>query len=147
LAAIGGSSGGLLTAVMMTKHPTTFKAIVAQVPVLDLFRYDLLNGNAAVSFGFPEIARDREVMAATSPYQNLRAGDKYPTPLIMPTANDPAVLAAGPRRFTAKLAALGHPYYFYEAPDGGHGSWATPQQHAMHNAILYSFLYSQIMSQ
>ena len=38
----GGSNGGLLMGVMLTRYPELFGAVVCQVPLLDMRRYHLL---------------------------------------------------------------------------------------------------------
>ncbi len=46
LGAMGGSAGGLLIGVMLTKYPELFGALVCQNPLLDLRRYHLLLAGA-----------------------------------------------------------------------------------------------------
>ena len=36
---MGGSNGGLLVGVTFTQRPELFKAVVCQVPLLDMLRY------------------------------------------------------------------------------------------------------------
>ncbi|MDB5584515.1 MAG: hypothetical protein JWR80_9691 [Bradyrhizobium sp.] len=143
----GASSGGMLAGVMLTQHPEVFSAIISEVPVLDLFRYDLLMGGeiAATIFGSASDPRERRFMAKTSPFQNIRAGAHLPTPLIMTSATDINANPASGRRFAAKMAALGKPFYYYESPDGGHSMYATPEQHARYDAVFFTYLYRQLM--
>ena len=40
LAVRGGSNGGLLAGAMLTQRPDLFRAVVCEVPLLDMIRYD-----------------------------------------------------------------------------------------------------------
>src|SRR5467141_5201870 len=52
----GGSNGGLLMGVMLTQRPDLFKAVVCQVPLLDMRRYNKLLAGASWmdEFGNPD---------------------------------------------------------------------------------------------
>jgi prolyl oligopeptidase len=146
LGILGASSGGLLMGVMYNQRPDLFNAIVIQSPVLDLFRNDLLMGGAAVTiFGSAEEPRERAFMEATSPYQNLRARAEAPIPFIMTNTSDDNVHPAMARRFAAKMQALNLPFFYYEAPEGGHGLWSTPEQRAQYEALFYTYLMQRLM--
>ncbi|MGW0183586.1 prolyl oligopeptidase family serine peptidase, partial [Nocardia sp. NPDC003345] len=56
LGAVGGSNGGLLMGVMLTRYPELFGAIVCQVPLLDMRRYHLLLAGASwvAEYGDPD---------------------------------------------------------------------------------------------
>src|SRR5262249_29443772 len=43
----GGSNGGLLMGVAMTQHPELYKAVVIQVPLLDMLRYTHIGAGAS----------------------------------------------------------------------------------------------------
>ena len=43
----GGSNGGLLMGVMLTERPDLFKAVVCQVPLLDMRRFNRLLAGAS----------------------------------------------------------------------------------------------------
>ncbi|WP_329812767.1 prolyl oligopeptidase family serine peptidase, partial [Streptomyces sp. GSL17-113] len=46
----GGSNGGLLMGVMLTRHPELFGAVVAEVPLLDMLRFHrLLAGSSWIA--------------------------------------------------------------------------------------------------
>jgi len=47
LGAQGGSNGGLLMGIMLTKYPQLFGALVCQVPLLDMRRFHLLLAGAS----------------------------------------------------------------------------------------------------
>ncbi len=80
LGAQGGSNGGLLMGIMLTKYPELFGAIVCQVPLLDMKRYHLLLAGASwmAEYGDPDNADDWAFISEYSPYQNTSATAAYP---------------------------------------------------------------------
>ena len=56
LGARGGSNGGLLMGIMLTKYPEKFGALVCDVPLLDMKRYHLLLAGASwvAEYGDPD---------------------------------------------------------------------------------------------
>ena len=58
---MGGSNGGLLMGVMFTQRPELFNAIVCQVPLLDMLRYNQLLAGASWmdEYGDPDVPEER----------------------------------------------------------------------------------------
>jgi prolyl oligopeptidase len=83
-------------------------------------------------------------LASISPYNNLKADVHYPQPLIWTTTKDDRVGPQHARKFAAKLAAMKIPYLFYEVVEGGHGSGATPEEHAHTQALEYTYFWSKL---
>jgi len=83
----GGSNGGLLMGVMLTRCPELFGAIVCEVPLLDMFRYHLLLAGASwmAEYGNPDEPSDWAFLGRYSPYQNVGAG---PWPPVLFTTSD-----------------------------------------------------------
>ena len=80
----------------------------------------------------------------TSPFQNLQRRDGFPAPLIITAANDQNVFPAQARRYAAKLQHLGLPFYFHEAPEGGHAAAASRIDQARLDALIFSYLDLQL---
>ena len=76
----GGSNGGLLVGVALTQRPELFGAAVAQVPLLDMQRYNKLLAGASwmAEYGDPDIPEQWAYIAKYSPYQNVRKAERYP---------------------------------------------------------------------
>ena len=76
----GGSNGGLLMGVMLTRYPELFGAVVCQVPLLDMRRYHLLLAGASwmAEYGDPDDEADWAYLSQYSPYQNVRRGRAVP---------------------------------------------------------------------
>jgi prolyl oligopeptidase len=146
LGAMGGSNGGLLMGVMLTQRPDLFNAVVVQVPLLDMLRYDrLLAGASWVDeYGDPDNADERPFLERISPYQNLRRRDDMPVPFIVTSTKDDRVHPAHARKFAARMEELGMPYLYYENIDGGHSAAANLVEGAKRRALEYTYLFEQL---
>ncbi len=73
LGIIGGSQGGLLVGGAFVQRPDLFKAVVSEVPLLDMQRYNKLLAGASwmAEYGNPD-TDDWDYMKLWSPYQNLK---------------------------------------------------------------------------
>ncbi|RVW01410.1 prolyl oligopeptidase family serine peptidase [Rhodococcus xishaensis] len=146
LGALGGSNGGLLMGIMLTKYPELFGAIVCQVPLLDMKRYHLLLAGASwmAEYGDPDDPDDWAFISEYSPYQNTRATALYPPILIATSTRDDRVHPGHARKMTARLEDEGHTVYYYENIEGGHGGAADNAQAAFKSALTYTFLWDQL---
>ncbi|WP_410498232.1 prolyl oligopeptidase family serine peptidase [Chitinibacter sp. S2-10] len=130
LAIQGGSNGGLLVATCMVQRPELFGAVVCEVPILDMLRFDQLGAGASwiAEYGNPK--KDAEILGVYSPYQNLKCATEqhYPRVLLTTSAEDDRVHPAHARKMAARLQELGHDALFFESQSGGHAG-QTRQQH------------------
>ena len=80
LGIMGGSQGGLLVGGAFTMRPDLFKAVVCQVPLLDMKRFNKLLAGASwmAEYGNPDVPEDWEFIQTWSPYQLVRKDVKYP---------------------------------------------------------------------
>ncbi|MGD0475139.1 MAG: prolyl oligopeptidase family serine peptidase [Candidatus Velthaea sp.] len=143
----GGSNGGLLMGVELTQHPELWHAVDIQVPLLDMLRFEKIQAGASWvgEYGSVAIPRERAFLAAISPYNNIRAGVKYPEPLVWTTTKDDRVGPQHARKFAAKLAALHIPYLFFEYMEGGHSSGANVKERSFEAALEFTYLARQLM--
>jgi prolyl oligopeptidase len=143
----GGSNGGLLVGVEMTQHPDLWNAVDIEVPLLDMLRFEKIQAGASWvgEYGSVSIPAERTFLASISPYNNLKPGVKYPEPLIWTTTKDDRVGPQHARKFAAKMATLGDPYYFYEVIEGGHGAGANIQEGAFTRALVMTYFTSKLM--
>jgi prolyl oligopeptidase len=141
LGIMGGSNGGLLMGVEFIQHPQLWRAVDIQVPLLDMLRYEQIAAGSSwvAEYGSVSVPAERAFLASISPYNNLRAGVKYPEALIWSTTKDDRVGPQHARKFAAKLAAMGVPYLYFEVIEGGHGSGATPDERAKMHAREYTY--------
>jgi prolyl oligopeptidase len=144
---MGGSNGGLLMGVMLNQHPEMINAAVVQVPLLDMMRYDqLLAGASWVDeYGRPSDPVEGAFLRSISPYQNLRASEGFPTPLVITSTKDDRVHPGHARKYVARMIELGMPVLYYENIEGGHSAAANLNQAAHRRALEYTYLMQRLM--
>jgi len=146
LGIMGGSQGGLLVGGAFTLYPDLFRAVVAQVPLADMKRYSHLLAGASwmAEYGDPDKPEDWAYIQTWSPYHLLKADAKYPTPFYWTNTRDDRVHPAHARKMVAKMEAQGHPVYYFENTEGGHGSGAVNRQTAHVTALQYAYLWMML---
>jgi prolyl oligopeptidase len=142
----GGSNGGLLMGVMLTRYPQLFGAIVCQVPLLDMKRYHLLLAGASwiAEYGDPRDGSDWAYLRQYSPYHNVAAGQPYPPILFVTSTRDDRVHPGHARKMAARLTAYGYDVAYYENVEGGHGAAADNEQRAFKAALVLDFLWRRL---
>jgi prolyl oligopeptidase len=147
LGIMGGSNGGLLMGVALTKRPELYNAVVIQVPLFDMIGFTRLGAGASWvgEYGDPAIPAERAMLESYSPYQNLKAGRKYPRVFVETSTKDDRVHPAHARKAAARLRELGYDYLYYENIDGGHAAAANLNERAMRQALEYTYLTQQLM--
>jgi prolyl oligopeptidase len=145
LGIVGGSNGGLLVGACFVQRPELFKAVVCQVPLLDMQRYNKLLAGASwmAEYGNPD-TDDWEYMQAWSPYQNLDAGTTYPRVLFYTSTRDDRVHPGHARKMVMKMTEMQKPVYYYENTEGGHGVAANLNQRAYMWALTYAYLWMML---
>ncbi|HQR46971.1 MAG TPA: prolyl oligopeptidase family serine peptidase [Thermoanaerobaculia bacterium] len=146
LGIMGGSQGGLLVGGTFTLYPDLFHAVVAQVPLADMKRFSHLLAGASwmAEYGDPDKPEDWAFIRTWSPYELLKPDAKYPTPFYWTNTRDDRVHPAHARKMVAKMEAQGHPVYYFENTEGGHGSGAVNRQTATITALEYSYLWMML---
>ena len=147
LGIMGGSNGGLLMGVALTKRPELYNAIVIQVPLFDMIGYDHIGAGASWvgEYGDPKIPAERAMLMSYSPYQNLKPGQKYPKVLIETSTKDDRVHPAHARKAGARLKEYGYDFLYYENIDGGHAAAANLNERAMRSALEFTYLQQRLM--
>ncbi|MGD0037242.1 MAG: prolyl oligopeptidase family serine peptidase [Bacteroidota bacterium] len=142
----GGSNGGLLVGSAYTQRPDLYSAVVCQVPLLDMKRYNKLLAGASWmgEYGNPDIPDEWAYIGKYSPYQNISADKKYPKILLMTSTRDDRVHPGHARKMAAKLESMKIPFYYYENTEGGHSAGVTNKQKAFENALAYTYLLMQL---
>jgi prolyl oligopeptidase len=146
LGIMGGSNGGLLVGVAFTQRPELFKAVVCQVPLLDMFRYTKIGAGASwiAEYGDPEKPEQWAFIGKYSPYQNLKSGVKYPEVLFETSTTDDRVHPAHARKMTALMEQMGYKVFYYEETTGGHSASANNAQKAHRIALEYAYLWKML---
>ncbi len=146
LGIMGGSQGGLLVSGTFTLYPDLFHAVVAQVPLADMRRFNHLLAGASwmAEYGDPDKPEDWAYIQTWSPYELLKADAKYPTPFFWTNTRDDRVHPAHARKMVAKMEAQGHPVYYFENTEGGHSSGAVNKETATVTALQYAYLWMML---
>ena len=109
LAITGGSAGGLLMGAVTNMRPDLFRAVVAEVPFVDVVN-TMLDATLPLTvieydeWGNPNDPAYYEYIRSYSPYDNVTSKD-YPHILVTAGLNDPRVAYWEPAKWTARLRA------------------------------------------
>ncbi len=141
----GGSNGGLLTGVMLTQRPDLWNAVIVQVPLLDMRRYNRLLAGASwmAEYGNPDTG-DWAYISEYSPYQNVERGVDYPKPFFTTSTRDDRVHPGHARKMVARMTEMGHDLLYFENTVGGHAGASDNTQRARNEAMIYSYLWDQL---
>ncbi len=106
----GGSAGGLLVGAVANMRPDLFKAVVAQVPFVDVVNTMLdptlpLTTSEYIEWGNPNEKPAFDYMMTYSPYDNVKP-QAYPAMLVHVSLNDSQVPYWEGAKLVAKLRAL-----------------------------------------
>jgi len=149
LAIMGGSNGGLLVGAALTQRPELFRAVVCQVPLLDMVRYHLFR---IARLWIPEYGAADEGDAfrwlhAYSPYHHVRDGARYPAVLLTTGESDSRVDPLHARKMAARLQAATAsdlPVLLRVETRAGHGQ-GKPLSKALEEwADVWTFLFGQL---
>jgi len=152
LAIQGGSAGGLLMGAVINQRPDLFRAVLSQVPFVDVLNTMLddtlpLTVGEYLEWGNPNVAADYAVMRAYCPYTNL-AARAYPAMLVKTSLNDSQVMYWEAAKYTAKLRTMtpeGGPVLLLKTNLGaGHGGASGRYDALRETALDYAFLLTQI---
>lgn len=149
LAIKGGSNGGLLVGAALTQRPELFRAILCQVPLLDMIHYHKF-GLANIwkeEYGTADDPKQFEYLLKYSPYHNIKEGTKYPATLITCALNDARVDPFHARKMVALLQAANagdHPILLFSEISAGHLGGTTLSQLISQQARQMAFLMQQL---
>ena len=151
LAIQGGSAGGLLMGAVTNLRPELFKAVVSQVPFVDVMNSMLdatlpLTVGEYLEWGNPNEEPAYQYMRSYSPYENLER-KSYPAMLVETSLNDSQVMYWEPAKYVARLRTLktdSNPLLFKTNMDAGHGGASGRYDYLKEIAVTYSFLLSQM---
>ena len=151
LVANGGSAGGLLMGAIANMRPDLFKAIVADVPFVDVLNTMLdtslpLTAQEWEQWGSPQNAEQFAYMRSYSPYDNVER-KAYPWLLVTTSLNDSQVMYWEPAKWVAKLRAMktdSHPLYLKTNMAGGHGGSSGRYDRLREDAFRYAFMLDAV---
>ncbi|WDG77630.1 prolyl oligopeptidase family serine peptidase [Pseudomonas chlororaphis] len=142
----GSSNGGLLTGNMLTQYPELLGAVVIEVPLLDMKRFNRLSAGASwmAEYGNPDKPEEWAYIQKFSPYHLFDPTKTYPPVLFLTSTRDDRVHPGHARKMAAKMIEAGKDVTYYEDNEGGHDGAASNAQSAYISALIYSFLWEQL---
>ena len=153
LAIQGGSNGGLLVGAALTERPELFRAVVCQVPLLDMLRYQHFQIAKLwiPEYGSADDPKQFEWLYAYSPYHHVKAGTDYPAILFMTAESDTRVDPMHAKKMAALMqaeAANGQsrdrPILLRIESKAGHGAGKPLAKQIEEGVDVYSFLFWQL---
>jgi len=153
LAIFGGSNGGLLMGAMITQRPDLFRAVVCQVPLLDMLRYQ--NFQIAKlwipEYGSADDPKQFAWLYAYSPYHHVQPGQEYPAILFMTGDTDTRVDPMHAKKLAALMQAEAkngsskdRPILLRIDTKAGHGQGKPVAKQIDEYTDMYSFLFWQL---
>jgi oligopeptidase B len=150
VSAMGGSAGGLLMGSVANMAPADYRAIVAQVPFVDVVTTMLdesipLTTNEFDEWGNPEKKDFYDYMLSYSPYDNV-ARQAYPAMLVTTGLHDSQVQYWEPAKWVARLRTHktdSNPLLYRTTMEAGHGGKSGRFQRFREIAEEYAFILDQ----
>ncbi|MGB0007593.1 MAG: prolyl oligopeptidase family serine peptidase [Candidatus Sulfotelmatobacter sp.] len=153
LAIQGGSNGGLLMGAMITQRPDLFRAVVCQVPLLDMLRYQYFQIAKLwiPEYGSSDNAEQFKWLYAYSPYHHVKAGTEYPAVLFMTADTDTRVDPMHAKKMAALMQdeaengkSRTRPILLRIETKAGHGAGKPVTKQIEEFTDVYSFLFWQL---
>lgn len=149
LAVSGGSNGGLLMGAVLTQRPELFRAVVVQVPLLDMLRYHrfLIARLWIPEYGSPDDPEQFAWLRAYSPYHHVREGVAYPAVLLATAVSDTRVDPMHARKMAARLQAAtssSHPVLLRLESKAGHGAGKPITKVLEELTDTWSFVFQEL---
>ncbi|HKZ76857.1 MAG TPA: S9 family peptidase [Pyrinomonadaceae bacterium] len=147
----GGSAGGLLMGAVTNMRPDLFKAVVSQVPFVDVLNTMLdaslpLTTSEFIEWGNPQEKSAYDYMKQYSPYDNVAAKD-YPAMLVKVSLNDSQVPYWEGTKLVAKLRTMktdNKPLLLKVNMGAGHGGSSGRYDALKEVAFDYAFMLWQM---
>ncbi len=146
---LGGSNGGLLMGAVVTQHPALARAVVSEVGLYDMLRYETDPNGAfnTTEYGSIQDEAQFRTLYAYSPYHHLVKGAAYPAMFLATGDNDGRVNPMHSRKFIAALRADNaspYPILLATSSTSGHGIGDSLDEKVAKTADWLSFLFDQL---
>jgi oligopeptidase B len=147
----GGSAGGLLVGAVSNMRPDLFKAVVSQVPFVDVLNTMLdaslpLTTSEYIEWGNPNEKAAFDYMKTYSPYDNIAKKD-YPATLVKVSLNDSQVPYWEGTKLVAKLRTMktdNNPLLLKVNFGAGHGGASGRYDALKETAFDFAFMLWQM---
>jgi len=151
LVAAGSSAGGLLVGAVANMRPDLFRAVVADVPFVDVINTMMdaslpLTAQEWQQWGDPHDEAQYRYMLQYSPYDNV-AAQAYPWMLVTASLNDSQVMYWEPAKWVARLRASKtdrNPLYLRISMTGDHRGASGRYERLRETAFRYGFILDAV---
>jgi prolyl oligopeptidase len=149
LAAAGGSNGGLLVGAVLTQRPELFRAVLVQVPLLDMLRYHhfLIARLWIPEYGSADDPAQFRWLRSYSPYHHVEDGRAYPAVLLATAEGDTRVDPMHARKMAARLQAAtsaDYPILLRLEARAGHGAGKPLSKVLDELTDSWTFVFSEL---
>ena len=149
----GLSAGGLLQGSVYAMRPDRWRAIVAEVPFVDVISSMLdhtvpLTATEVDEWGDPRVKEQFDYMLSYSPYENVPDAGR-PELLATGALHDPRVLIHEPAKWVARIRATAGPddartLFRAELGEGGHSGPTGRFAHLAYEAEVAAFILQAV---
>ena len=145
----GGSAGGFLMGLALTRNPERYRAVKADVGFYDLLRSERTPNGAynTPEFGTVNDPAQFAWMVKQSPYENVVKGRAYPAVFMATGENDPRVDPYDSRKMIARLQAASsspYPILLWQKAGEGHGMGNSFAQRVADTTATLTWFDSQL---
>jgi prolyl oligopeptidase len=151
LAIQGGSNGGLLMGAALTQRPDLYRAVVCQVPLLDMLRYQKFQIAKLwiPEYGSADDPQEFKWLYAYSPYHHVKDGTLYPSVLFMTADTDTRVDPMHAKKMAARMQAAAangpdKPILLRIESKAGHGAGKPVSKLVEESTDVWSYLFWQL---
>lgn len=143
----GASAGGITVGRAMTERPDLFKAVIAEVGVMNPLRDEATPNAQPKEFGTVKNPKEFKALLEMDSYQHIKKGVKYPATFITGGINDQRVTVWEPVKFAAKLIANNssiNPILLKIDFEGGHAGNVPIAQRYANIGDMFAFALWQL---
>jgi prolyl oligopeptidase len=143
----GASAGGITIGRAMTERPDLFKAVIAEVGVMNPIRDETTPNAQPKEFGTIKDPKEFKELLETDAYHHIKKGVNYPATFITGGINDQRVIVWEPVKFAAKLMAddsSNNPILLKIDFEGGHSGNVPVAQRYSNLGDMFTFALWQL---
>ncbi|CAA7393492.1 prolyl oligopeptidase family serine peptidase [Chryseobacterium fistulae] len=143
----GASAGGITVGRAMTERPDLFKAVIAEVGVMNPLRDEVTPNGQPKEFGTIKDPKEFKTLLEMDAYYHIKKGVQYPAVFITGGINDQRVIVWEPVKFAAKLMAddaSSNPILLKVDFEGGHAGNVPVNQRYANLGDMFTFALWQL---